>query len=252
MKKRILLVVLIFVFLLINSHCIYANVTIDSSDINFDISPQSINNESYLPLDEVEKLIDIKVYKISDKSRVIYYDNNHYILTDKSKKIIGKDKEYLKNVPLVVNEKFLIPMEFVTKILKIDINKNSNDKNVEVPDNSVLFRLLLENNVLKRNSTNEILLLLVNNTDRKKIFKFSSGQKFEIVLKGKHDNVIYRWSRFLKFTQTQTSIKLVPGDSTSFEVNLRLININKGKYKLSAYLVDGNDLRTKEIEVEIK
>ena len=105
---------------------------------------------------------------------------------------------------------------------------------------------------------NELLvrMLVTNNQEQEASLDFSSGQKYEILLKNEAGEVEYRYSEGMMFTMALIHEPFEAGETKVYEERIALDSISAGSYVLEAELVlagtDLNDeLFKKQVSVEI-
>ncbi len=75
---------------------------------------------------------------------------------------------------------------------------------------------------------------LKNQTEKEKVFQFSSSQKFDYVIKDKSDKIVYQYSKNHMFMQVLTSLKLKQGDV--FKQDILVNNLEPGSHTLEVWL----------------
>lgn len=75
---------------------------------------------------------------------------------------------------------------------------------------------------------------LTNQTEKEKVFQFSSSQKFDYVIKDKNGKVVYQYSKNHMFMQVLTSLKLKQADV--FTQDILVNNLEPGSYTLEVWL----------------
>ncbi len=123
----------------------------------------------------------------------------------------------LTYTPVLINGYFLIPLEFLIEGLKIKIEEIIPVKDTDLPECTLVLKIFLEDRIIEIQSKNSISLLLINNSTEKKVLDFNTVQIFEIIINDKKGNIVYNWSKYMRFTQVGIFIKLEPGKSRLFE-----------------------------------
>jgi Intracellular proteinase inhibitor len=75
---------------------------------------------------------------------------------------------------------------------------------------------------------------LKNQTEKEKIFEFSTSQKFDYVIKDKNGKIVYQYSKDHMFMQVLTSLKLKPADT--FKQDILVKDLESGTYDLEVWL----------------
>ncbi|MQR97372.1 BsuPI-related putative proteinase inhibitor [Fictibacillus phosphorivorans] len=75
---------------------------------------------------------------------------------------------------------------------------------------------------------------LKNQTEKEKVFQFSSSQKFDYVIKDKNGKVVYQYSKNHMFMQVLTSLKLKQADV--FKQDILVNKLEPGAYTLEVWL----------------
>jgi hypothetical protein len=75
---------------------------------------------------------------------------------------------------------------------------------------------------------------LINQTEKEKVFQFTSGQKFDYVIKDKNGKVIYQYSTDHMFMQVLSSLKLKQGET--FKQDILVKDLEPGTYELEVWL----------------
>jgi hypothetical protein len=84
-----------------------------------------------------------------------------------------------------------------------------------------------------------IVYSLKNQTEKVKELTFSTSQKFDYILTKEDGTVIERYSEDKSFLQVVTFISLKQGET--FEIPVRLSNLEDGKYFLSIWLTSNSE-----------
>ena len=131
MKKFYLIIVIIIILISFNSMICGADLKIGNKNINFDISPNELNDNSYIPIKQLKNMDDFYYGKLTNDKHLIIYKNNFYMFTfDNNVVKSSKGNIQLENNCLQINDHVLIPFEFVKIIFKdkIIMNDKMNNK----------------------------------------------------------------------------------------------------------------------------
>ncbi|MDM5317608.1 BsuPI-related putative proteinase inhibitor [Fictibacillus sp. b24] len=80
---------------------------------------------------------------------------------------------------------------------------------------------------------------LKNQTEKEKVFQFSSSQKFDYVIKDKSGKIVYQYSRNHMFMQVLTSLKLKQADV--FKQDILVNDLEPGAYTLEVWLTPSGE-----------
>ncbi|WP_227936783.1 BsuPI-related putative proteinase inhibitor [Alkalihalobacillus deserti] len=90
-----------------------------------------------------------------------------------------------------------------------------------------------------------VTLSVTNNQAQASSIDFSSGQKYELILKNEDGESVYRYSEGMMFTMALVHETFEPSETKVFEERISLDNISAGSYILDAQLmvaaVDGSE-----------
>jgi hypothetical protein len=114
--------------------------------------------------------------------------------------------------------------------------------------------------VSQTNDMLDVKLKVKNETNEEAILDFTSGQQYEIVLKNKAGEELYRYSEGRMFTMAIIHETFAAGEEKLFKDSIVLTDIPPGSYTLEAMLlvasVNGEELKEKDVfqqsvEVEV-
>jgi hypothetical protein len=75
---------------------------------------------------------------------------------------------------------------------------------------------------------------LKNQTEKEKVFQFSTSQKFDYVIKDKSGKVVYQYSKNHMFMQVLSSLKLKQADT--FKQDILVKDLQPGTYELEVWM----------------
>jgi hypothetical protein len=132
----------------------------------------------------------------------------------------------------------------------------SNEGDENLADSNWLF------DVETKQADEELIvkMTVTNNRDQEASIDFSSGQKYELVLRTEDGTIVYRYSEGMMFTMALIHETFEPFESKVYEERISLEKISASSYILDAQLVlaavDGGewdeDLFRKQVKVDIK
>jgi hypothetical protein len=229
-------------------------VNIDLEEIEFDLTPSGeINQNTYLPLDQLQEQIPIEIIEISEERTLVYYRNGYYIIE------IGEDtietnsnNIKLKNEPLEINNHLLIPLEFVADCLNISLNLNPNLKRPRpITAKELETEIFLEENVVK--NMGKVYLLLKNKSNREQVLNFSSGQTYDFIIRNQYGSIVHKWSKGKFFTQAFNEVKLKPGESVLYDQKLKINKLKPGTYYIQGKIKAKNrNILTKKVKIIVR
>nr|WP_246625249.1 BsuPI-related putative proteinase inhibitor [Fictibacillus nanhaiensis] len=76
--------------------------------------------------------------------------------------------------------------------------------------------------------------VLKNQTEKEKVYQFSTSQKFDYVIKDKNGKIVYQYSKNHMFMQVLSSLKLRQGDT--FKQDILVKDLEPGTYELEVWL----------------
>lgn len=257
MKKQKVIIFLLTI-LIIFSGLVNAKIKIENKTINFDLEPNRITGDTYLP---IEKLVDVNLFEVDkiNMNRYIILKNNNYYILQKDKKIVKSNlkNRKLSNVPIVLNQHFLVPVEFLKEILYFNVSgdfgiSDGSDQGNKNKAENLRIRVYLNDDDFDRSDTlkTRIEIMNVGNDDQQ--LRFNSARKYNIYIKNEYGNTIYSWGEGKWFSQSVQNIRIGSGNSIKFEENITLGQFNEGDYYLVIEILSENyDFSTIERQFEI-
>lgn len=101
----------------------------------------------------------------------------------------------------------------------------------------------------------EVEIRVKNNSEEKKELNFNTGQRFDIIVLGTKEELLYRWSDDKMFTQALGSLVLEPEEEKAYNAQVILPNeINPGDYKILGMITAEDEIfsQTKTITIKEK
>ncbi|MFW6025765.1 MAG: BsuPI-related putative proteinase inhibitor [Candidatus Woesearchaeota archaeon] len=250
--KKIWFFTLAFVLILSFSK-ISLGEEIDIDDFDFEIKPEEITEDSYLPFEELRDEINIRKINLSEDRYLLNYDNDYFIVEVNSNVIESYSENlYLNNNILEVNDHLLLPVEFLTDVLGLDLEDDSEFKRPKpIVNNRLDLKLNVEENKVK--NIVRVDLLLKNKSDNEKVLKFNNGQIYDFIIRDRYGSIVYKWSRGKYFSQAFREIELDEDESIMYDQALKINELKSGLYYLQGEIKSNNyDLTTKEIKLIIE
>ncbi len=226
---------------------------IELEDFDFEIKPEEITEDTYLPFEELKEEIHIRKMNLSEDRYLLNYDNDYFIVEVNSNVVESYSENiYLNNNILEINDHLLLPVEFLTNVLDLDLEDDSEFKRPKpIIESRLDTRLYVEENKVK--NIVRVHLLVKNNSDNKKILRFNNGQIYDFVIRDRYGSVVYKWSRGKYFSQAFREIELDEDESIMYDQILKINNLKSGLYYLQGEIKSNNyDLLTEEIKLVVE
>lgn len=246
MKKNNKIIFLSLVLVLLFSSLVSAEVLIENKRIDFDLTPAEISEDTYIPLNELEKNNLIGLDKINKEKYFVLTEEGYYLL-ESGKRIIKSNRRnrYLKYPPLELNDHFLVSVEFIIDFLNFDINKNGDliypdDSEKNNSKNNLRLRVYLNDDEFNRYEDLEVRIEIMNPNRNEINLQFNSAQKYNIYIKNRYGRILYSWADGKIFSQARQNIKIEGRDSLSFEEEIDLKQFREGKYFVEVEIVADN------------
>lgn len=259
MKKVKTIFFLISILILI-SGLASAQIQIENKTIDFDLVPEQISEDTYLP---IEKLIEADLFEVDrvNENRYIILKNNNYYILQRDRKLIRSNLQNrnIKNAPIVLNQHFLVPVEFLEEILNfrviltgdLKMPDRINGDDVSTAEN-LRLRVYLNDNEFDRDETLRIRMEIMNIENFDQRLRFNSAQKYNIYIKNRFGRVLYSWADSKIFSQAVQNMEIEGGDSLRFEEEIDLYQFREGRYYLEVeVLADNYEFTIAERQFEI-
>jgi hypothetical protein len=118
-----------------------------------------------------------------------------------------------------------------------DGKQNQDNKRPEDGQNGIVAGSI-ESSIQMQEPQNEKGILfryeLKNQTEKEKVFQFSTSQKFDYVIKDKNGKIVYQYSKNHMFMQVLSSLKLKQADT--FKQDILVKDLETGTYELEVWL----------------
>jgi hypothetical protein len=226
-----------------------AAVTVENKTIDFDLLPDKITADTYLP---IEKLVERNIFnvdRVSSDRYIVLYNNNYYILENNRKLVRSNLKNRTLNYsPIIINQHFLVPVEFLDQFLGLRVrieggltlpDRVDRDDQDQV-ENNLRLRVYLNDDEFDRYDDLEVSIEIMN-TGREDInLRFNSAHKYNIYIKNRFGRVLYSWASGKIFSQARQNIEIEGRDSLSFEEEIDLRQFRDGNYILEVEILANN------------
>ena len=259
MKKKIVFITLLMIVFSIS---VSAQVQVENQTIDFDLVPDEITADTYLPIEELADQGLFNVDRVSSDRYIVLKNDNYYILKSDKKLFRSNLKNRtLNNAPVIINQHFLVPVEFLDQILGFSVkitdgltmpDKNDRSDDSQTADN-LRLRVYLNDDEFDRNEQLEVSIEIMNTSSDDISLHFNSAQKYNIYIKNRFGRVLYSWSENKIFSQAVQNIDIDGRDSLSFEEEIKLKQFKEGSYTIEVEVVAENydfDKIEKEFEID--
>lgn len=262
MKKTIKITFFIIILAALFSISVSAQVQVENQKIDFDLIPDEIRDDTYLP---IEKLVDADLFDIDRVSsdRYIVLNNNNYYILESNKKLVKSNlrNRTLTHTPLVINQHFLVPVEFLDRFLGFNVrvsggltmpDRIDRDDESDQRFENLRFRVYLNDDDFDRNDDMRLNIEIMNTSRNDIDLRFNSAQKYNIYIKNRFGRVLYSWADSKIFSQAVQNIEIEGRDSLSFDEEIDLRQFREGRYYVEVEITaDNYNFETIEKEFEI-
>ncbi|MCF8001594.1 MAG: hypothetical protein K9K76_07060 [Halanaerobiales bacterium] len=246
MKK--LAFIIIIILILFNSMAFGSDFKVGNNNIDFDITPDILKDNSYIPIDQFKNMEDFYFEELNNDKHLIIYKNNFYIFTFNNNLVKSSEGNIqLKYKPLQINERVLVPFEFLKMIFKDKIEMNDKTNN-----NKLELSLNMEDKINKND--NLALDIEISNQSKEKItLEFSSSQKYNIIIRDQKDKIVYNWAENKMFTQAFEKKEIKANSVLKFKEVIDLSELASGEYLIEVNIVAENyEIKSKTKKIVIK
>jgi hypothetical protein len=244
MEKLTKIVYLTMVSVLLFTSIASAEVLVENKKIDFDLSPEEIREDTYIPLAELENNNLVALDRVNSDKYFVLTEEGYYLL-ETNKKLIKSNRQNrtLKYSPIKINGHFLVPVEFLNRFLGFDIKRYGNLISPDDQDNienNLRLRVYLNDDEFDRYDDLEVSIEIMN-TGRDDInLRFNSAHKYNIYIKNRFGRVLYSWASGKIFSQARQNIEIEGRDSLSFEEEIDLRQFREGNYILEVEILANN------------
>ncbi|MFW6281117.1 MAG: BsuPI-related putative proteinase inhibitor [Halanaerobium sp.] len=159
---------------------------------------------------------------------------------------IQVENRKLKYTPIVVNQHFLIPVEFLNEFLDFtvkvekDLTMPYRDDIGDQSENNLRFRVYLNDDEFDSHEQLSLRFEIMNNGRDDVKLRFNSGQKYNIYIKNRFGRVLYSWADSKKFSQAVQNIEIKGRDSLKFEEEIKLTRFREGRHFVEVEITSDN------------
>ena len=262
MKKSFKITSSILFILIVFSISVSAQIQVENQTIDFDLIPDEITADTYLP---IEKLVDQRLFevdRVSDDRYIVLKNDNYYIL-ENNRRLVRSNlrNRTLTNTPIMLNQNFLVPVEFLDQFLgfrvrvagglkmpdRIDRGENDQERD------SLRIRVYLNDDEFDIYEELEVSIEIMNTSRNDINLRFNSAHKYNIYIKNRFGRVLYSWADSKIFSQAVQNIEIEGRDSLSFEEEIDLRQFREGRYFVEVEIIAENynfDKIEKEFEID--
>ena len=243
LMKKCFILILVFMFVF-TSLTFSAALKVDNLDINFNIEPETIKNNSFVPIEQFKELENFSMYSIEENRLLIIYNSNYYAFSLNNKEIRSNTGNF--NIcckPIKLNEHVLVPYELVEKIFAKEISETNDNKKL------IDIELRLTQQKIDDKEVLNVDIILNNQAEEKITLEFSTSQKYNILIKDENNNIIYNWEKGKMFTQAFTYNTIEKNSSIKFAEKIDVTDLKAGTYNLIISMENNNyEIKNKEVE----
>ena len=247
MKRKLLITFFLIIVLSLSSVSFASTLQIEDININFDIEPKEINNNTYIPIEQFKQLKNFSMYSIEDNMLLIIYDSNYYAFSLNNREIKSSIGNF--NIccePLKINDHVLVPVQLIEKILGQRLS-GLNDINQTID-----LKVILKQQSIEDKDILNVLIKINNLSNEEKTLEFRTSQKYNILIKDKDNNVLYNWEKGKMFTQAFTYSEIEGMSSIEFIEKIDISDFENGNYSLVLILKSNNyDIEKKQVQFSI-
>ncbi len=253
MKKYSYLMLVLIIFVLIFQSPVSASqFFIDDQKIEFDITPDQISNDIYLPFDQLQEKFNMELEKLANDRFIIFYNGNFFLVSmEKTLVKTNKGNYNMEKAPLYINNHILLPVEFLREFLNLQIRS----RNMIIPDKNeaeeVKANIYIEKNNIDKNEKLNLVIEIMNPQDHDITLKFNTSQRYEILIKNRYGSVVYTWSKKKIFAQVFTEVDIDAKNSVYFEEKIDMFQFQEGTYYIEA-IIKGENIELKTDQKRFK
>src|SRR6056297_984268 len=161
MLKRNIILFMFLILIFTNTTVLLADDVIKLKELDFDIKPEILSDETMIPIDQLEEELDLKVMRLFSDRFFIHRGNKHYIFKLGEREIKLRNKTgYLNKPPVEINGHILVPLEFITDVLGFRIIPGGGGLTLpEQKSTNIDVSLITEKRVIKNGRVSVYFLL---------------------------------------------------------------------------------------------
>lgn len=247
MKRKSLVIFFLIIVLSLSSITFASSLQVKDVKINFDIEPEEIENDSYLPIEQFKQLKNFSMYSIEENRFLLIYNSNYYALSLNKNEIKSNKGNFdICCKPIKINNHVLVPFQLIEKIFGKTINKSNGNNQI------IDLELNLDRQQTEDEDILDVEITLNNQTDEKITLEFSTSQKYNILIKNQDNEVIYNWEKDKMFTQAFTHNTIKANNSIKFTEKIDVSDLENETYYLILTMKTNNyDIESKEVQFSI-
>jgi len=247
MKRKLILTLFLITALSLSSITFASALKVEDININFDIEPQKIANNSYIPIEQFKQLKNFSMYSIEENMFLIIYDSNYYAFSLNNREIKSSTGNFNICCDLIkINNHVLAPFQLIEKIFGKKLS------NLNGINQTLGLKVSLDQQIVEDKDTLDVLIKINNLSDEEKTLEFRTSQKYNILIKDKNNDILYNWEKGKMFTQAFTNSTIDGMSSIEFIEKIDISDLENGNYSLVLILKSNNyDIENKEVEFSI-
>lgn len=240
--KQFSIIFFLTILLILSNTVLASTAAINEKNIEYEITPNTITKNSYIPLAEIIDELDIDLENLSNNRAIMTFQKYLYILTPNDNFVKSNNGNfYLDNPILKVNDHMLVPVEFLTDYLDVRIiTKKPDISKDDRKEQNIIANIFLEDNEYERYEDLELNIEIINLSNQEEVLEFISSQKYEIYIRNSQGDIIYTWSKNKSFTQAFQKMKLDPRDTKNYYEEINLRGFREGVYYVEAEILANN------------
>ena len=123
----------------------------------------------------------------------------------------------------------------------------------EEPESDLDVRINLENEQVFIEEEFEVEIILENTSEEEQKLNFNTGQRFDIIVLGSKEEVLYRWSQDKMFTQALGSVVLAPEEEKVYDAKIVLpTDIATGDYQIKGLITASEQIFSQAKTITVK
>ncbi len=123
----------------------------------------------------------------------------------------------------------------------------------EEPESDLDVRISLENEQVFIEEEFEVEIILENTSEEEQELNFNTGQRFDIIVLGSKEDVLYRWSQDKMFTQALGTVVLAPEEEKVYDAKIVLpTDIATGDYQMKGLITASEQIFSQAKTITVK
>ncbi|MCK8826115.1 BsuPI-related putative proteinase inhibitor [Fuchsiella alkaliacetigena] len=244
-------------------------------EVEFEAVNDSIDEQTLVSLNELWDELEMSLFVVDDKI-IVGYQDYYFLLTLDEDTIYAQNvategfeqEDYsLKQAPTYENRRLFIPLEFITEHLGLEYQlkefaeekKEQEEVETELEEEreeelkiDKIKNLELDLRLLAvEDEEIEVGLKLKNLSKQEIELHFSTGQKYDFILKNEKGEVVASWSTGQSFTQALETLDLAGEESISYTETMNIKDLEAGTYYLQGVITTRQELISEPIQFRL-